>query len=856
MIYIFNPGFNRFGLFSSFILHPSSFPMSFYLGKPTDPSQTAAVTYDPADLTTHAVVVGMTGSGKTGLCIGLLEEAALAGVPALVIDPKGDLTNLLLHFPALAPADFQPWVDADAAQRQGKTPETAAAETAAAWKDGLAKWGIGPERIAALASAVQFGVYTPGSDAGYPVSILASLKAPDLAWEGNKEVLREKIASTVTALLGLVGYKDVDPVRSREHILLSNLFETAWSQGKDLDLTELILQTQSPPFDKLGVFPVDRLFPEADRFQLAMLLNNFLAAPSFQTWIEGQPLDAAALLFTPEGKPRHSIFYLAHLDEPERMFFVTLLFSAVETWMRAQSGSTGLRALVYFDEIAGYLPPVANPPSKAVMLRLLKQARAFGVGLLLASQNPVDIDYKALSNAGTWFVGKLQTDQDKQRLLDGLLSAAGGLDRAALDRQISGLGQRVFLLNDVHAGPPRLFQTRWTMNYLAGPLTRAQIPALNQLTGAAVGTAPAAPVAAAPPASPAAAPLPPQPAAAAAPAASQAAPSPAGTATKPAVPNGVNEVFFPNNLSLSEAAQAAGKALSPQAKPLGILYLPALAAQAEVRFLDRRYGVDASRRAAALVQSPDRRGPVHWEEHPHAPVDPQALEHTPAPQARYAGLEAPFTDARAMAALQKDFLDWVYRSGALHLAANPTLKLTAAPDETPAAFQARCGQAAKDGAAAECAKLDAGYQKKLAALQDKLGREQRELTADQEELSQRKSEQFMTDAENFMSLFGGRKRRLSSSMTKRRLTQQAKAGVQDSQETLADLQEQLAALQKEREAALQAVNARWMQQAGGLSEVTIAPQKTNIFLDIFGLAWLPYYVVQDGDERMQIPGFA
>ncbi|MFM8319788.1 MAG: ATP-binding protein, partial [Chloroflexota bacterium] len=453
----------------------------FYLGKLFDPAQgklTAdPLLYDSEDLTTHAVVVGMTGSGKTGLCVGLLEEAALNGLPALMVDPKGDITNLLLHFPNLLPADFQPWVNADEARRAKKTVEQAAEETAASWAKGLGDWGIDGQRIQALVDAAHFAIYTPGSDAGIPVSILASLKAPQIPWEGNREALREKIASTVTALLGLVGLSDIDPVRSREHILLSNIFEAAWSQGQDLHLDELILQTQNPPFAKLGVFDVNTFFPEKDRFQLAMLLNNILAAPAFQTWIEGQPLDVGALLYGPDGRPRHSVFYIAHLSDAERMFFVTLLFSAVESWMRAQSGTTTLRALVYFDEIFGYLPPIGNPPSKAPMLRMLKQARAFGVGMVLVTQNPVDIDYKGLSNAGTWMIGKLQTERDKARLLDGLDSAmAGAMDRSEIDRLISGLGKRVFLMQNVHNKAPLLFQTRWAMNYLAGPLSRTQIP--------------------------------------------------------------------------------------------------------------------------------------------------------------------------------------------------------------------------------------------------------------------------------------------------------------------------------------------------------------------------------------------
>ncbi len=468
----------------------------FYLGRVFDPAKAQTSEkmqlYDPADLTTHGVVVGMTGSGKTGLCIGMLEEAALNGIPALMIDPKGDITNALLHFPDLLPQDFRPWVNPDQARQEGKSLDQAAADTAAMWRDGLAQWDIQPDRIQALKESANFAIYTPGSDAGIPVSILASFEAPDLVWEDNREMLREKISGTVTAILGLVGFQDIDPVRSREHILLSNIFENSWKEGKDLDLGELIMQTQTPPFEKLGVFDVNTFFPEKERFGLAMSLNSILAAPSFQTWIEGQPLNIRSLLYAPDGRPKHSVFYIAHLSEAERMFFVTLLFSAVELWMRSQSGTTTLRAIVYFDEIFGYMPPISNPPAKQPMLRMLKQARAFGVGLVLVTQNPVDIDYKALSNAGTWFIGKLQTDQDKQRLLDGLEGAmSGSLDRRAYDRLISSLGKRVFLLHNVHGKGGQLFQTRWAMNYLAGPLTRTQIPALNQLAGAELPSAPA-----------------------------------------------------------------------------------------------------------------------------------------------------------------------------------------------------------------------------------------------------------------------------------------------------------------------------------------------------------------------------
>ena len=463
------------------------FPNEFYIGRRVNPEDgettTEAQTYDPDDLTTHAVVVGMTGSGKTGLCLDIMEEAALNNLPAILIDPKGDITNLLLHFPELLPEDFKPWINADNARRDGVTVDQAASDTAGLWKNGLSGWGIESDRIQRLKDSVDRAVYTPGSTSGKPISILASLKAPQADWQSNQEVLLEQIEGTVTALLGLIGLDDIDPISDPEHILLSKIIADAWAAGKDIDMGGLIMQTQNPPFEKLGFFSVDEFFPKKKRMALAMKLNSIIAAPSFQPWITGEPLDIQSLMYTDDGKPKHSIFYIAHLSETERMFIVTLLYSAIETWMRSQAGTTSLRALVYFDEIFGYLPPTANPPSKKPMLRMLKQARAFGVGMVVATQNPVDIDYKGLSNAGTWFVGRLQTERDKERLLDGLQGASGGeFDRSASDKMLSGLGKRVFLVNNVHnRGGPELFQTRWAMNYMAGPMTRNQIRVLTSL---------------------------------------------------------------------------------------------------------------------------------------------------------------------------------------------------------------------------------------------------------------------------------------------------------------------------------------------------------------------------------------
>lgn len=841
---------------------------NFYLGRIFDQA-TGKVTadslmYEPEDLTTHAVVVGMTGSGKTGLCVGLLEEAALQGLPALMIDPKGDITNMLLHFPDFLPTDFAPWVNADEARRNNKTLEQAGAEAAEQWKKGLADWNIDAERMRALRDAAHYAIYTPGSDAGIPVSILASLKAPEIPWEENRELLRERISSTVTALLGLVGLTDIDPVRSREHILLSNIFENAWSQGQDLHLDELILRTQNPPFPKLGVFDVNTFFPEKDRFELAMLLNNILAAPAFQTWIEGVPLDIPSLLFHPDGKPRHSVFYIAHLPDAERMFFITLLFSAFETWMRTQSGTTTLRALLYFDEIFGYLPPIGNPPSKQPMLRMLKQARAFGVGLVLVTQNPVDVDYKGLSNTGTWMIGKLQTERDKARLLDGLEGAtAGAMDRGAYDKLISGLGKRVFLMHNVHNKGPMLFSTRWAMNYLAGPLARTQIPMANQLVGAAVDTTAvsqvrrptqtaARPAATATPSMAAANQVAPSaaPAARSTPAASATQTPGLGSITRSPVPAGIAELFLPANLTLSEAYRAAGKSPAAGAKNLGMVYYPTILAQARVRFLNRKYNLDTEKVMTAMVHAPDRRGIVRWEHFVAPPVDPEQLTDSPDPDGRFMTLDVPFNDAKILKALEKDFIDYVFRTTTITVRANEDLKVYAGPEVSEAEFQQMCAKVARSSPSSDLKKAVAAVDRQIRSIEEKLARELRELESDQAELSSRRMEEMGTHAENVFGFLTGKKssRRVSSSLTKRRLTAQAKADVEESEKAIDEFKRQLAELDKEKERLEAEATSSQGKVITGIEEITLTPMKKDILKDVYGVAWLPCYIIQVGGQ--------
>lgn len=846
--------------------------LTFYLGRHFDP-KTAKLTkmnldYDFADLTTHAVVTGMTGSGKTGLCIALLEEAALNSVPAIIIDPKGDLTNLLLHFPELLPQDFQPWIDPEVVRRANMTPEQAAQEAADSWREGLKEWGMTQERILDLKNSVKFSIFTPGSDSGIPVSVLSSLDAPGLDWEENREALRERITSTVTALLGLVGMNDLDPIRSREHILLSNIFEEHWSQGQGIDLTELILQTQNPPFDKLGAFPVDTFFPPKDRMELAMTLNNILAAPAFEAWREGTSLDIQSLLFTEDGQPRHSIFYLAHLSDGERMFFTTLLLSAVETWMRTQKGSSALRALLYMDEIYGYLPPTANPPSKQPLLRMLKQARAFGLGILLATQNPVDLDYKALSNTGTWFIGKLQTERDKLRLLDGLESLTGGIPRAQMDKLISSLGKRVFVMNNVHNKAPVLFQTRWVMNFLAGPMTRNQIRDLNQLAGADEEPAPRskptpapAPKAQTPPpvdhVQPVAVPVSASQPKAQTPLRSVASAAPSnGSATKPNLPAGIREYYLPQNYSLPEAFNAAGKTQAYGAAIQGVVYRPVLLASAQVRILDRKYGVDSEVTKTALIPALDRRGIVRWDEFPYAGPALDKLESAPAPSSKYGSIEAPLNDAKLMTALQKDFTDWVFRNSEVTARANAALKVFAGPDVSQADFMKACADAAREARDAEIEKKTAAIEKKIKSLEDKLGREHRELREDEAELQNRNIESGANLLELGASMFGlTRKKSVTTQFTKHRLAQNAKAEVQESQEAIAQYTKDLNDLMRERETLVREIGDKWGSAVGDTSETTVKPKKTDVYVNIFGVAWMPHYVVESGGGLEELAAF-
>ncbi len=818
--------------------HPDA--RDFYIGREYDLKEGkisgGEVMYNPSDLTTHAVVTGMTGSGKTGLCIGLLEEAALKGLPAIIVDPKGDLTNLLLHFPDLAPSDFEPWIDLDSARIKGKSARQMAEEAATSWSTSIDDWGLSKGALSTL-KAFSFAIYSPGSSSGIPVNILSSFKAPGIPWEGNEEALREKISSTVTAVLGLVGMKDIDPLRSREHILMSSILEHAWALGEDLSLTDLILRVQSPQMERLGAFPVETFFPEKDRMALAMLLNNFLASPSFRVWQQGQPLDVEELLYTDDKKPRHSIFYLAHLSENERMFFVTLLFSAVESWMRRQRGTSGLRALVYFDEILGYLPPVSNPPSRNVMLRMIKQARAFGVGLLLVTQNPVDLDYKALSNIGTWFIGRLQTERDKMRLMDGLQTLTGGMDANTIGDTISSLGKRVFLMNNVNRPGPKVFHARQVLNYLAGPLSKDLLPDLNKLAGAEY--------------------VPSEGSCTGGAANGAALKEDDGfLRIKPAVPSKVDEAFMPLNLDAQDAIRSAGSGMPSTVKPDAIAYAPAMIVQAEVRYSSIKYGIDLTDRMTSLVED-DPSGRPDWQSGLINAEDLKGFGKDPASGALFEGLPAWLSDQRLIKSASDDFADWLYRNSRISILANEGLKLYAKPDDGKDGFLERCLKEADRLMVPELDKLEDVFRKKKDALEDKIRKQEGEVQLREQNVSQRTMEAIGTAGTAiFGMLLGGKKRSLGSSITKTRMTTEAKSVLTREKKELQDMMDDLAELDREFDRAQEGLAAAWKKKAEMITEVPCTPRKSDIFISFFGVVWLPQYIFKEGAYTRRLRAFA
>ena len=803
---------------------------AFYLGKEHSLADRKLldrlVMYDSRDLTTHAICIGMTGSGKTGLCVDLLEEAAIDGVPAIIIDPKGDITNRLLMFPDLSPADFLPWINPDDARRKGKTAEEYALMQAESWKSGLSSWGQDGARIRMLRDAADLVVYTPGSDAGVAVSVIQSFAAPALSWDTDAELLREKISGTVTALLGLIKVA-ADPLSSREHILLSSLFEHFWRNGKDLDLVTLIQGIQNPPLKQVGAFDIETFFPAKERFPLAMKLNHIIAAPAFQSWMNGQPLDIPGFLATKEGKPRHSIFYIAHLNEDERMFFVTLLLYQVLAWVRSQTGTTSLRAILYMDEIFGFFPPVANPPSKEPMLTLLKQARAFGLGVVLTTQNPVDLDYKGLSNTGTWFIGRLQTVQDRERVLDGLEGAVQGstFSRAALSDTISSLDNRVFLLHNVHENAPVIFQTRWAMSYLRGPLSREQVRVLmkGRTPDTVVSTAR-------------------QPAAA--PKADWAEPAGDTTPLLPALPPDIPQRYLPLRVTRETAESNLLRSRTGKVESASVFYEPMVYADGRINYTSPKMEQDTER-AFALLAPFSSEGSVAWDSVVPYPAAAGDFASSPPSGARFSVSAETIRALKKFSAEKQALTTSLVHSQELKLFSSPAVKLISKPGEPENEFLLRVRLAARERRDAEVDTLRKRYEAKIEALEDRLRKA--ELTADrkQADAEARKREAMLSAGESVIGVLLGRKSSRSGSSAASKYRQSSSAGMsaKEAEENARALADDIQELKDEFEKEAAMITTRWENGMKEIGEILVKPKKTGIEITSFFLAWVPRWQV-------------
>ena len=795
----------------------------FYLGKEID--QTTGertedlLMYDSRDLCTHAVVVGMTGSGKTGLCLGLLEEALIDRIPAIVIDPKGDIANLLLTFPNLTPEEFRPWIDEGQAARSGVSPEEFATQEADKWKAGLASWGQTPERIQMLRDTVDMRIYTPGSNTGRPLTILKSFSAPADEIVNDNDAFFDRIASATSGLLALMSI-DADPINSREHILISKILETAWRAGKDLDLGKLIGQIQKPPFARVGIMELDSFYPEKDRQSLAMTMNNLLASPSFSGWLQGEALDIKKMLHNDDGKPCVSIVSIAHLSDQERMFFVTILLNEMISWMRTQAGTSSLRALLYMDEVFGYFPPTANPPSKQPMLTLMKQARAFGLGVVLATQNPVDLDYKGLSNAGTWFLGRLQTERDKARVLEGLEGASSQVgqtfDKAEMEATLAGLGSRKFLMNNVHEDGPVVFETRWAMSYLRGPLTRNQIQDLVQSDKS---YDPAA-IAQASTKSHSAARV-------------EQAPAPK-VDQRQLLPDSIPQFFAEPNQHISGDAR--------------LVYRPALLATGRLHFVRASYKVDEWKEVTSLASISGGEMPDEVWENAEEIEERLSLDNEPIDSAEFDAVPEDLQTSKNYKTWKKTYEDFLYREKAATIWKCSKLKKYSEPNETLGDFKVRLEQHVSELRDEAVDKLRKRFGKKFDTLRSQIRRAEDKIDVEKEQYQQQKMSSRISIGTTIMGALFGRRTTRSAGTAMRSFGRSSKEknDIGRAEDNLEDLMHKYEDLEKELNDEVAEIEEKLSVDELEYEDMTLPPRKSDLSVQEFGIVWLPLKISSTG----------
>lgn len=792
---------------------------SFYLGKQYDMEKKEVSNryylYDSKDLTTHALCVGMTGSGKTGLCLSVIEEAAIDGIPVIAIDPKGDLGNLMLSFPDLKPEDFLPWVSQEEADKKGMSIEDYAKSVSELWKNGLQGWEEDGDRIRLYKDSSDIMIYTPGSKAGIPVTALKKFDVPSEQIMESSEILNEKIQTTASGVLSLLGI-EADPLQSKEHILISNILSHSWAERKSLTLEELIHFIQQPPFDKIGVFDIETFFSQKDRMTLSIKINSILASPSFSTWLEGESLDIAKFLYNKEGKPKISIFSIAHLSDKERMFFVTMLLNELVSWMRTQQGTSSLRALFYMDEIFGYFPPTSNPPSKQPMLTLLKQARAFGLGVMLATQNPVDIDYKGLSNIGTWFIGRLQTERDKARMIEGLqsINSSNDFDKGKLEDIISDLDSRVFLVNNANDSQPEIFQTRWALNYLRGPITKPQIEILMKekkskiLPSVDIETQKSSSIVQG---------------------------EVKADNIKPILPQGIEEVF----LSVNKDYKKNGK----------LIYKPYIYGEGKTHYVKASvidvwnvitYLIPLDEDLLAVFNESDNVKNINFDKESCSGFS-------------FEELPVKMRNKDIFPKLEKEFKSFIYEKNTLQLFYSKDFKTYSAPEEEEGAFRGRLSHFLREKKDEELEKINIKYAGKLEAQKEKLRKLEQNIDKKKENYKQNNMTNIINIGTTIFGAFLGSKKRLNvgragTAINGMSRSSEKKSDIERVTEEYGIQNDKLKEIEAEFQKDMDNIQNNFNTENLSVESLNIPSRKTDITIQKFFVAWVPYEINSSGEH--------
>ncbi len=770
----------------------------FYLGKDVDIEKfetTSALTLlKNKNFTTHAAIIGMTGSGKTGLGVALLEEAAIDNIPAIVIDPKGDMGNLCLTDATFSAESFLPWVKEEA-ESKGEDPLQYAEEKATLWKEGIARWDQTPERVSRYEKTKKT-IYTPGSSAGIPINILGSLDTPPEAIMQESDALNAYLKSTVNGLLALIDAES-EGTDSPAYILLAKLLVEAWSKKESVSLEGLIAKIITPPFERIGVLPLETFFPEDKRFALATRFNALIASPSFSAWLQGEALDIQRLMYDEEGNAKIAIFSIAHLNDKERMFFVTMLLNRYIAWMRRQSGTSRLRNILYMDEIYGFFPPTKNPPSKEPMMLLLKQARAFGTGIVLSTQNPVDLDYKGLSNIGTWFVGRLQTTQDIDRVIEGLSGSLEGIrDKDAIRRILANLPKRTFLLKSAHLPEIRLFETRWVMSYLKGPMSTAEIASLMQTQKAAYTR--------------------------------RETPSD-GSNTVPGLSSSVESSSVVQHIDTSIL-----QFYEPDIIGEG-LYVPYLAAKVAVHFIDQRKQIDMRHEKILYRQIEPSMHTVSWEKSYEETTDFESFPTSRPQEARFAAVPTCVAGDKGLKKSAAALKNHLYKTEKIELWRCRSPRLESMPGESLADFKVRLRDLLEEKKEAELEVLKERYAKKEARLLERIDKAKERVAKEQSDTT---ASLIQTGIAVLGALFGRpTPTKIGRAVSKGGRILKERDQMSRAQQRLAQLQDDLDAMEEAFESHIDTLSEKYDVERCTIESFFIKPKKSDIDIRICALVW-------------------